>query len=114
MLQRRTPLAPRRKRKRMIKPEREVDLAHLARVKSLPCIACGAPPPSCAHHIRTRPDGQTYGAGQRASDLETIPLCRNCHTDGPQAFHNGPRSFRERHGSERDLLAATLAMLGKA
>lgn len=90
------------------------DRAHLERVKQLPCIVCGRPGPSDAHHVRTRPDGQGYGMGQKASDQETIPLCKAHHQDGPEAFHSGPRTFRQRFGDERELLTRTLEMLGGA
>lgn len=39
--------------------------------RALPCCACGAPPPSDPHHVRSR------GAG--GLDCDTVPLCRLCH-----------------------------------
>ena len=108
MLQRRTPLAPRRKRKRMIKPEREVDPAHLAKVATLPCLVC------CAlgvevHHIKDR---YTAG-GRRAGDDETLPLCPTCHRTGPEAFHHlGSREWERRFGSQRHHLAMVRTKLG--
>lgn len=85
---------------------------HLRRVRALPCIVCGRGP--ChAHHIKTRPDGQKLGVGQKNHDDQTIPLCLEHHTVGPEAFHNGPGTFRERFGSELDLLERTRQMLDR-
>jgi hypothetical protein len=60
------------------------DPAHLKWLRSLPCMACLAPPPSEAHH-RT-------GAGMaaRAPDSEAMPLCTRCHRD----FHDGRGLFQ--------------------
>ena len=108
----RTPMPPKRERPRRsgkplprIKAKRLHDPAHLARVASLPCCACGASPVE-VHHIR---DG--VGMGQRASDHETIPLCPYHHRTGPTAFHAGPRYFEALYGTERELLAETLERL---
>jgi hypothetical protein len=67
----------------------------------LPCCVCGFWPVE-VHHIRAG-----VGMGQKASDLETIPLCVWHHRTGPQAFHNGPRIFQALFGMERELLAQT-------
>ena len=90
-----------------IKPRRVSDPAHLARVAALPCIVCGAQPVE-VHHIRA-----TVGMGQRASDLETLPLCHSCHRTGGAgvAFHAGPREWERLHGTERELLALILERL---
>ena len=94
-----------------MKRSRVVDREHLERVKGMACIICGAWPPSDAHHIRTRPDGQHYGTGQKAGDDETIPLCNAHHQTGPDAYHAGPRTFTARFGDEMVLLERTLAIL---
>lgn len=91
-----------------IKPRRVQSKIHLAMVAALPCIVCGARPVE-VHHIRNG-----YGMGQRASDLETIPLCPGHHRTGPDAFHAGPRTFEARFGTERELLARVVAMLREA
>jgi hypothetical protein len=43
-------------------------------MKKIACIACGAHPPSDAHHIKSRGSG----GDDRAENL--IPLCRKHHT----------------------------------
>ena len=55
-------------------PARDPD--YLERVRKLPCVSCGYPPPSVAHHV----SGMARGVGQKISDYDTIPLCQNpCH-----------------------------------
>lgn len=79
---------------------------HLARVKQLPCVICHAPPPSDAHHcIHDR-----YSS-RKASDFETIPLCKACHQDGPHAIHRGKASWRERNGADWEYLPVVADML---
>jgi hypothetical protein len=68
---------------------------HMARVKALPCIACGAPPPSSAHHVT--------GDKQPRSDWRVIPLCYECH-QGPQGYHAAKRSWVAKHGPDYLLL----------
>jgi len=83
------------------KPERGTDKAraHLARVKSLPCVVCRKPGPSDAHHVICDRYGQ-----RKASDFETIPLCKAHHQDGPEAIHNGKASWVEKHGPDHGFL----------
>lgn len=66
------------------KPERGTKnaRAHLDRVKSLPRVICRKPGPSDAHHVICDRYGQ-----RKASDFETIPLCKPHHQDGPEAIH---------------------------
>ena len=97
---------PKGAKTKRIKPRRVEDPEHLARVRALPCLVCGRMPVE-AHHIR-----QGCGMGQKASDREAIPLCSFCHRTGPWAFHASPSSFQRDHGTERELLARTLEMLG--
>jgi len=68
---------------------------HMARVKALPCICCGAPPISEAHHVKDD--------GKPRSDFRVIPLCQPCHT-GPNGYHKAKRSWRERYGRDCDML----------
>jgi hypothetical protein len=98
---------PRRSKKRaayMASPEREAGVAHMLAVKALPCIACGAPPPSHAHHVT--------GDGMPRDDMRVIPLCHDCHT-GQNGYHNAKRSWVARHGRDCDLLPKVAEMLGK-
>lgn len=90
------------------KPERGTarTKAHLAAVKALPCVICGKPGPSDAHHVIC----DRYGT-RKASDFETIPLCKTCHQHGPDAIHNGKASWVEKHGPDYSYLPVVQAAL---
>ena len=66
---------------------------HLAFLRELPCIACGAQPPCQAAHVRKGTDG---GIGTKPSDKFALPLCgpsggsEGCHT---KQHHTGEVSF---------------------
>ena len=49
---------------------------YLAWVKTLPCCLCGCPSDD-PHHVKGI--GNLSGAGLKASDIYTMPLCRRCH-----------------------------------
>lgn len=114
----RSPMPPKREKPRRtgkplprIKAKRVEDPAHLARVRSLPCIACeiggtAQTEPTEAHHIR---DG--VGMGQKAGDHEAIPLCVWHHRTGFNSVHGAPAAFKWLFGTERELLALTLERL---
>lgn len=55
-------------------------------------------------------EGGAAGAGQRASNWLTIPLCVDCHT-GPRGVHGDKSALRLRNVSEHTLLAETLEKL---
>lgn len=57
------------------------DGRYLAFVRRRPCLLCGAPAPSHAHHHGRR------GLGQKTDDYRTIPLCARDH----DAYHAGLR-----------------------
>lgn len=81
----------------------------MGRVAELGCIVCrnvgfGATP-AVVHHLR---HGQ--GAGARASDFLTIPLCPEHHA-GKDSIHSDRQNFQARYGSELDLLAQTIKEL---
>ena len=70
-------------------------------IRTLACCACGHPPPIEAAHTGT--DG---GMSMKASDYSCVPLCSDCHTRGPLAYHRiGKRAFERVH----DLRFATIA-----
>lgn len=106
-LKRKTRLKPRSDKRAayMRSAERQEGLAHMARVKMLPCIACGAPPPSQAHHVT--------GDKRPRDDLRTIPLCYPCH-QGPQGYHAAKRSWVAKHGPDYMLLDRVAEMLGRS
>jgi hypothetical protein len=102
-------LTPRRKGKPAprIKVGRVEDPEHLALVRALPCIVCGAPPPSETHHPR---EGQ--GMGQKADDHQAISLCAACHRTGRHAFHRiGKRSWEALYGPQLEHAERTRAIL---
>lgn len=90
------------------KPERGTAAAkaHLERVKGLPCVICMAPPPSDAHHCFSG----RYGSA-KMSDFDTIPLCRLCHQDGPEAIHRNKSRWEERNGPDTGFLPLVKEML---
>lgn len=83
------------------KPERgtKAARAHIAVVKSLPCVICRKPGPSDAHHVIC----DRYGTN-KSSDFEVIPLCKSHHQDGPDAIHNGKASWVKKHGPDHSYL----------
>ena len=61
------------------KRERIKSEKHLKWVRSLECSVCGKPPPSVPHHIKGV--GNFSGAGMKASDYLTCPMCATCHAE---------------------------------
>ena len=73
-------------------PPRDED--YKAWIRTLPCCACGVEGRSEAAHA-----GSDGGMSQKASDYSCVPLCPDCHTQAPQAYHRvGKRVFEERRG----------------
>ena len=58
------------------KPDPRRAVAHLAFIRQLPCLSCGAPGPSQAAHVRSSGDG---GIGMKPGDRYTVSLCAACH-----------------------------------
>jgi hypothetical protein len=70
------------------------DEAYKAWIREMPCIACGIEGRSEAAHTGT--DG---GMSMKASDYSVVPLCGDCHTQAPGAYHRvGKRAFEREHG----------------
>jgi Putative HNHc nuclease len=69
-----------------MKPKRIVNKAVLKSAKQRHCIACGAPPPTDPHHIKS------VGAGGDDTATNLLSLCRKCHTEihfiGKKTFLN--------------------------
>lgn len=64
------------------------DTKHLALIRQLPCLSCDTDPAGVAAHVRmTRVGKPIAGTGNKPGDHWTLPLCRQCHTDGPNAQH---------------------------
>lgn len=107
--------APKKALKRKASPHAtKEEKAHVARVAEMDCKACikdGVPPaPTCIHHIRSG-----YGTAQRASNYEVLPLCEGHHQgllDATKlAFHQAPRTWQLRYGTEIELLQEVYADL---
>ena len=80
---------PRRKRRG---PAR--DWQYRAWIRTLPCAACGSR--WCVEAAHTGSDG---GMSQKASDFSCVPLCKDCHTSRPTAYHRvGKEEFQRNHG----------------
>ena len=81
------------------------DWKYRAWIRSLPCATCEIEPAGEAAHT-----GSDGGMKQKASDFSCIPLCRNCHTMGPYAYHRiGRKEFELRHKVHLTNLAQQLA-----
>lgn len=50
---------------------------YLAFIRTRPCRACAASPPSEAHHEWLEHGEKAFGL--RTHDLRALPLCRSCH-----------------------------------
>lgn len=81
----------------------------LRRLAELGCIVClmsgRGYVPTEIHHLRGH---QWSGMGKRASDEHTIPLCPIHHRHGGHGetgYHQSPKRFEQRYGSQADLLA---------
>lgn len=75
---------------------------HMCRVKLLPCVICGRPGPSDAHHCT--------GDGMARDDFKVIPLCFNCHR-GPQGYHAAKATWEETNGKDYEFLPVVADML---
>jgi hypothetical protein len=63
-------------------------------IRTLACCACGVEGRSEAAHTGT--DG---GISMKASDYSCVPLCSDCHTKAPAAYHRvGKREFERSKG----------------
>ena len=77
---------------------------YMGKVASLPCCACGAPPPSIVHHVRKFERAREAGL--------TIPVCYACHV-GEFSIHATPEQFEAVYGSQILLLAKTIIEVSK-
>ena len=80
------------------------DEGYKAWIREMPCIACGVEGRSEAAHTGT--DG---GMSMKASDYSCVPLCSDCHTQAPGAYHRiGKRAFEQRCGLSLACIVARL------
>jgi len=75
------PRIPRDVPKSNRKPNPRVSRSHLAFIRDLPCLGCGARPPSTAAHLRfaTADEPLKPGKSLKPPDHRTVPLCATCH-----------------------------------
>jgi len=70
------------------------DEAYKAWIRTLPCLACTIEGRSEAAHV-----GSDGGMSMKASDYSCVPLCSDCHSQAPGAYHRiGKRGFEGRCG----------------
>lgn len=69
---------------------------HIAKVKAMPCVVCGAQPPSDAHHVKQK------------SAYHCVPLCKDCHQGPLLGIHGQRRAWALAKMDETDALAETL------
>lgn len=95
--------------------EGKAGLAHMARVRSLPCIICQEwgmrqTTPTETHHVI---HGR-YGT-RKAPDTHTIPLCAEHHRESADpakvALHAEPSKWKRLHGADHEWLAKIHDML---
>lgn len=82
------------------KADRDED--YKAFIRSRPCLKCGAPPLSCAHH---QPDPGHSSTALKTSDYKCVPLCSECH----RRYHSiGRHSFWGDADVERAILSLNI------
>ena len=98
---------------------------YLARVRLLPCLACGVEPAGVAAHVRRQSGtfGKHGGMGIKPQDKWVVPLCHGCHTLDPNSQHRvgevlfwariglNPLLVAERLYAQRDDLVAMRAVV---
>jgi hypothetical protein len=68
------------------KNKRRVNKGYLKFISELPCISCHIKDGTIVpHHLKGRGMPVSGGAGYKASDIFTMPLCFECHAD----IHSG-------------------------
>lgn len=96
-------------------PEGKAGLAHMARVRSLPCLICmewgmRQTTPTEAHHVI-----HDRFATRKANDLHTIPLCSEHHRESGDpdktALHAAPSKWKRLYGADHDWLPKVADML---
>ncbi len=95
-------LPPRGQKKPKPKNKTAAGFRHMCRVKLLPCVICGRPGPSDAHHCT--------GDGMARDDFKTIPLCFNCHR-GPNGYHAAKETWERTNGKDHEFLPVVADML---
>lgn len=84
---------------------------YLARIRLLPCLACGLEPCGVAAHVRMQSGAHGKHGGMQAKpeDKWAVPLCSGCHTEDLNSQHRvGEREFWARIGLNPLLVAERL------
>mgnify|MGYP003665603606 CR=1 FL=1 len=82
-------------------PAGRAALDYMGAVKRLPCVVCGVSPCDAHHCFHDR-----YSTA-KGDDLDTIPLCKWCHQDGPEAIHRIKRTWAEKYGPDHSYIEQT-------
>ena len=89
------------------KAKTKAEKLHMRSVAELGCIICdkmGFPgSPAELHHIMSN-----TGMGKKATNYEVIPLCPHHHRNSEESYHQSPKDFTDKWGSQEDLLKETL------
>jgi len=89
------------------KSKTKAEKLHMRSVAELGCIICekmGFPgSPAELHHIISN-----TGMGKKATNYEVIPLCPHHHRNSEESYHQSPKDFTDKWGSQEDLLKETL------
>lgn len=84
---------------------------HLAAIRELSCLTCGARPVEAAHiRMACLAFGKREtGMAEKPSDQWTLPLCSTCHRTGPDAQHAGAElGFYQEHSIDPFVVAMSL------
>ena len=91
------------------KSKTKAEKLHMRSVAELGCIICdkmGFPgSPAELHHIMSN-----TGMGKKATNYEVIPLCPHHHRNSKESYHQSPKEFTEKWGSQEELLDEILQM----
>lgn len=96
-------------RSKNTKPPTPAELAHMARVKELPCSVCNAPAPSEAHHTKQKNHATDVG-----NHYTTVALCTDCHRGQRNGWHGERAMWRLYKMDENDALNITIKRLQEA
>ena len=80
---------------------------HMRSIAELGCIICDKMnfpgSPAELHHIVSN-----TGMGKKTTNYEVIPLCPHHHRNSDESYHQSPKDFTEKWGSQENLLQETL------
>ena len=75
------------------------DEKHLAFIRALPCVICGAEAEAAHVRYSDASRGKVNPGMSRKDDRYVLPLCHGCHRTGQEAQHRtGEREWWQGHG----------------